>query len=368
MKEGVLNSGLVRDHHGELFLANDTDIFSLPNIGMELFMTLVSAQMAAKRAERLLEIFGEIGAAPVPFKGVMGGALSLWEIIRNLATPGDLSDSKVVERYVTGAGIHDLAAKITAVWDKCVKARRQLEPHLTLLAQTHYVGQNTENARWVVIDGEARDQQSADKVIELYWACLCLLAKMSVELDHPYESSRGTNPDVIATAPNGSVWAFALKTLSRVAPENTAKNLANLIYGAAEQILCARCDKGVVVVNMKNVLNHEDLRLREFANWQSARDALEAQVDAIRERFWESEAERLLPIFEKRSAVAPIAILVAHATVLCYPEGSSELTVTEVKAMKITTLPHRYDPATEPFAAEVVSLARVLNDIVQLEI
>ena len=111
-------------------------------------MTFVPIQQATKHAERLLQIFGEIGEKPVVNHGVEAGVLSLWETLEELAHPGDPSDPKVEARHVAGAGIHDLAAKVSAVWDKMPQARDIIEPHLKVLAQTYHVGQNAANPRW----------------------------------------------------------------------------------------------------------------------------------------------------------------------------------------------------------------------------
>lgn len=332
-------------------------------------MTLVTVQMAAAQAERLLEIFTEIGVKPVAGHGVEGAVLSLREILENLAAPRDLSDQKVINRYVIGAGIHDLAAKITTVWDKYIHARDWLRPHLILLAETNHVNQNTVNERWDRIDGEPREHGSADKVVELYWACLCVLVGMSVELDEPYESSGGRNPDVIATSADGTRWAFALKTQNLGNAANRAINLAQLLNSAAEQILRADCEKGVVVVNLKNMINHD--RLREtgaFENWERGRDELEAQVDAHLEKFHEIQADVLDSAFTKGGKLAPVVIFISHATVLCIHPGRSSAMFTEIKAMKARTLPNRYEPAPGTYAAEVKCLAHALNNVVQNQI
>lgn len=332
-------------------------------------MTLVSTERAAQQAERLLRILIEIGAKPVTNHGVEAGVLSLWEILQSLANPGDASDPEIIARNVSGAGIHDLAAKITAVWDAHVESREWLKPHLMLLAQTYHIGQNTPNDRWDRIDGQAIEQGSADKVIELYFACLCILCKMAVDLDDPFESCRGMNPDVIATASDGTRWAFALKTQGSGNPANRAINLADLLNGAAEQILRCNCDKGVVVVNLKNVIDHNLLRdSGTFRSWEYARDALESQVDAMLESFHQTQIDNLHPAFTDRGKVAPIVLLIAHATVLCMPPGSAKPAFTEIKSMKARTLPTRYDPAPGTYAAEVKYLAGSLNHVVQTQI
>jgi hypothetical protein len=154
---------------------------------------------------------------------------------------------------------------------------------------------------------------------------------MSVTLDDPFESSGGMNPDVIAVAEDRTRWAFALKTLAQGNPLNRAKNLACLVDGAVVQIERAVCDKGAVVVNMKNVLDHEKLRKCVFSSWEHGGAALQAQIESVIQQFYATEADLLRSKFENKSSLAPIVILIAHATVLCYPPGSLKKTFTELK-------------------------------------
>src|SRR5260221_13219329 len=81
-------------------------------------MTFIPVAEAAKKAERLLEIVKTAGGMPIPLEGLEDGVLSLWQVLEALAAPGDPSDPTVARNYIAGAGIHDLAAKVVAVWDK----------------------------------------------------------------------------------------------------------------------------------------------------------------------------------------------------------------------------------------------------------
>lgn len=211
-----------------------------------------------------------------------------------------------------------------------------------------------------------REHGSADKVIELYWACLCLLANMSVELDDPFASSGGRNPDVIATAADGTRWAFALKTLSEVSqPARAAKNLVDNIEKAAKQIERAGCDKGMVVVNLKNVLDHALLRSGgAFPHWQAAQWAINAQIGNVLAPFYAQEAVALEPIFAKKTPVAPIVALVAHTTVLANPPLRNRM-FTEVRSMFAASIPIPDEAKPGTFGREATGLAEDLNHLVQ---
>lgn len=292
--------------------------------------------------------------------------ISLWHVLENLASPGDPKDPEIIKRYVAGAGLHDLAAKVVTVWDNLPNARPSIEAHLRLLASACYTGQNGANARWDRKDGVAREQGSADKVIELYWGCLCLLAGMTVELDDPFTSSGGSNPDVIGTAKDGTRWAFAIKTLAEVpAPETAAKNLRANIEKACQQIDRADCDKGMVVINLKNVLDHPLLRASgDYPNWMAANRAIQAQIGQILTPFYDVEAPELEPIFSTKTKVAPVAALVAHTTVLVHaPTGRR--TFTEMKTMLGMPFPTSEKPGIGTYGREAIALATDLNDLVQ---
>jgi hypothetical protein len=329
-------------------------------------MTMVSASRVARLAERLLEIFNEAGVPdPVPHKGVMEGALSIWEILGTLRNNPNLADPTVEAMYVASAGLHDLCAKIVTVWHGFPIQHQQLLPHLRLLARSYHVGQNSMNERWEVVDGKARDLGDADKVIELYWACLCILLGANVTLDDPDHSSGGNNPDVLATMSDGTVWAFALKTLASTCADNVSKNLAGLIASGHQQIARSSCFKGIVVVNCKNVLQHGSLRLLRYTSAEDAAAAIGTQLDAIRNVFWERDAT-LLPVESIVSPkVAPLAILVAHATVLCTPEGRESYSPSEIKVSKVLTLPNQFDAKTNPATSDALTLAEALNDKIQ---
>lgn len=330
-------------------------------------MTMVTMAQAARRVERLLDILKEIGAKPASLEGVEAGALSLWEILERLSVPGDPEDPETVELYVTGAGIHDLAAKISAVWEQRPDAQPALEPHLHALAKTAYVAQNATNPRWDRKGPLAREHGSADKVIELYWGCLCLLAGMrAIEMDDPAASSGGKNPDVIATAADGTRWAFAIKTLAETKAANVPKNLTDRLDEALEQIERAECDRGIAVINLKNVLDHNALRSgHAYANTMSASSALSRQLLAPLTAFYDVEASRLEPRFEKRSKLVPIAALVAHATVLMLPPSSHKHTFTQIKSMVGFAIPTLAGSGPGTYRAEGEALLHDLNDVVQ---
>jgi hypothetical protein len=119
----------------------------------------------------------------------------------------------------------------------------------------------------------------APKVFELLIALAAMNMGTGLELDHPTKSSRGTNPDVIVTI-DGQRWAFACKMLNTFAPGAPAKVRAyfdNILDGV-RQINNATVDHGMVVVSMKNVIDHE--RAWPLRNAEAFKHGAEPEYDS----------------------------------------------------------------------------------------
>ena len=125
-------------------------------------------------------------------------------------------------------GFVDLAGKVAGVKDR--PDFSQLIPHLDMLSKTTVV-QNTASS---VTDG------AANKVIELYIACLAMTFGSNIALDHPVDS-RGDNPDVMLDF-RGQRWALALKTLHSRNPRTIYDNIKK----ASDQIEASAASHGLV--------------------------------------------------------------------------------------------------------------------------
>jgi hypothetical protein len=118
-------------------------------------------------------------------------------------------------------------------------------PHLLLLLGDGEFAQNLFSPK---------EDQNPNKVFELYVALLILPLCSRMDLDDPEASSGGKNPDVIAEI-NGEKWAFACKAMH----SPLTKSLLDRVRHGIEQIEVTDAAKGVIVVSLKNVLNHEEL-------------------------------------------------------------------------------------------------------------
>src|SRR5262249_41613426 len=109
----------------------------------------------------------------------------------------------------------------------------------------------------ILNDGEVRQtttspasDQVANKLFELYVGCLALRCGTDVTLDDP-SSSRGDTPDVIATF-GPMRWGIACKVLHGSHPQS----ILNLVASGLEQIERSDVDTGLVIVNLKNRIDH----------------------------------------------------------------------------------------------------------------
>ncbi len=120
----------------------------------------------------------------------------------------------------------------------------KMVPHLELLNR----GSALQNTRATPND------PASNKLFELVVGLAALnMPGASVDMDHP-ENAKGNNPDVLATL-SSKVWGFACKV-----PNGTADmSLFNNIETGVDQIEKSRADTGLVVLNFKNVIPHDEL-------------------------------------------------------------------------------------------------------------
>jgi hypothetical protein len=97
----------------------------------------------------------------------------------------------------------------------------------------------------------------APKLFELLIGLAAMHIGSGITLDHPTKSSGGTNPDVIVTI-EGARWAFACKMLNTYDEGYPAKTKAYFdnIKDGVRQINNADVDHGLVIVSMKNAIDH----------------------------------------------------------------------------------------------------------------
>lgn len=164
------------------------------------------------------------------------------------------------------AGLGDLAFKINrAVASAGLDA---LRPHLQSMVE----GAVRMNAQSSVLDA------NANKNCELYVGCLALGAGLAVDLEDPVKSAGGTNPDVLLKFLEKD-WSIAVKASQVFKPPT----IFGAISGGVGQIERAQ-RPGVVIVNVKNILDHEKLiSAGPYPSPDAAVDAVCAAIDTIKD-------------------------------------------------------------------------------------
>lgn len=138
-------------------------------------------------------------------------------------------------------GLQDLIAKI-------VKSSKnpnfeKLIPHLKRLNESTPL----QNIRTSVLS------QDNNKIFELYIACLCLnIDSADIEVDNP-DYSTGDNPDIISNI-NGKKWGFGCKAIHSPNPLSIVSNIEKAI----DQIEKSISDVGLPIINLKNIIIHND--------------------------------------------------------------------------------------------------------------
>ncbi|MCP2216222.1 hypothetical protein [Bradyrhizobium elkanii] len=164
------------------------------------------------------------------------------------------------------AGLGDLAFKINrAVAAAGVDA---LCPHLRSMVE----GAVRMNAQSSVLDA------NANKNCELYVGCLALGAGLVVDLEDPVKSAGGSNPDVLLKFRQKD-WSIAVKASQVFKPPT----IFGAISSGVGQIERAQ-RPGVVIVNVKNILDHKKLISDgPYPTPDAAVEAVCAAIDTIKD-------------------------------------------------------------------------------------
>lgn len=240
-------------------------------------MTFVPLYEAEDIINRFIELLHNLGIDPPPYSEIESELLSVTQLIEVMKNPSLAKgmDEAAVRREA--AGLHDLAAKVLSV--KCLPEYATFVPHLQLIANGKVRAASITQMK---LSGPYDD--TARKMAELYMGCLATHVGTEVELDSP-TNAKGDNPDVIfkvepchpANGPQH--WALAIKTIS----SRNGQTIFERIKEGAEQIDDRRCnaDRGMVVINAKNALEHDKLWCSDYPDLKSAMEALSTQLERL---------------------------------------------------------------------------------------
>ena len=302
-------------------------------------MSYPSFTSAEETVDRFLEILSDHG---VDLAGAsQDEALQMMNVIQMWRDPHLLpADPRPVLR--AAMGFVDLAGKVVGVAGH--KDFGELIPHLKMLAKTTVL----QNAASPVTD------DAGNKVIELYVADLAMRFADDVKLDHP-SASKGDNPDVMLTY-RSKRWALALKTLHSRRPRTIYDNIKK----ASDQIEACEADHGLVVLNVKNLLDYDALwpaSSMPFPETKFTSDYFQ-QIRAILAPLDEIPADDwLAALGPGRKAALPV-MFIGQAAASALPTHGGGPRPTAIKGM-MTYL----TPSDDPVGA--LKLALSLNDAAQ---
>lgn len=228
-------------------------------------MTYVPFSRAAQIADDFLDLLTRLKIEPLNLGRIEGEFLSIIELL-DAWKSGRIPSTGGENIIRTAAGIHDFAAKILAA--QMLPEFVNFRDHLELIAkgtlQTSLSQMNVGSA----IDDAAR------KLVELYVASLAIHCGTNVLLDHP-SRSKGNNPDVMFDY-GPYRWGIAIKATSTM----NGQTLYDNIKKASKQIDASPADRGLILLNVKNTIDHDALWQQNFRDLSDAMSALRLQMEA----------------------------------------------------------------------------------------
>lgn len=235
-------------------------------------MSFTSFEDADKIVDRFIKLLDSHGITPAIGSKIEGEFLSPLQLLESTRNLGRLVNCP--ELLADAGGMYDLAAKLLAV--ETQPEFQSFIPHLQLFEKGAPFATAVQPKR-----GDIRDDVNR-KLAELYLGSLAVHFSFNVQLDDPVHS-KGDNPDVMFEMRQGgrpsSVWALAIKTVSSHHGQTIFEN----IQKAAKQIDALACpaDRGIVVINVKNSLQHDQLWKTTYESLNEATADLLKQIDAI---------------------------------------------------------------------------------------
>lgn len=246
-------------------------------------MTFVPFCQAEAVGDRFLALLSRLDIKPPSRSSVEHELLSLTDLVKVMRDPNRATGSNQAEVLRQAAGLHDFAAKVLSA--EGLLEFETFKPHLKLL------GENAENFSTLIQNARAALPNDANrKLTELYIASLAIHLANSIVLDSP-NAAKGNNPDVlfsyVGDPCKGRRWALAIKSVSGASGQTYFERIRE----AADQIDAPACPAniGMVVVNLKDTLEHDALWKAPFPNLQSAIGGLHQQMH---ERMNKAGAER----------------------------------------------------------------------------
>lgn len=252
--------------------------------------------------------------------------LPLWYLLKQVRDGFSGTAGEIRPEFTAAVAVHDLAAKVLEV--SADLRFDQLLPHLAML-----------NAGTIHLTEEPPAYADAyNKLIELYWACLCMSFDRKVALDHPKHSNDGDNPDVITLDENGApLHAYAFKTVRSLHTQTVFERIEN----GVDQIERSAAREGIVAL-------HLTPRIAKAGFWPAGGyyhdwrpvagqviSELQQTVSAVVRDYGQSEIDK---VFHSRKAVGVILCVAFSPIVAKHPVSGKAV----VMPLKVATLVDLY--------------------------
>jgi hypothetical protein len=317
-------------------------------------MTFIPFQNADDIGDRFLTLLKKHKIDPPTGSSFEDELLSLTQLIEVMKQPNQAKGSRQNELIRAAAGVHDFAAKVLST--ESLPEFNSFLPHLCLIAQTKIAPASlSQNMAGLYNDDTAR------KMAELYIGCLAAHVGADVDLDSP-TAAKGDNPDVIFTVtPTVSgvtqppeTWALAIKTIST----NQGQTIFERIKEGASQIDAPKCkaQKGMVVINAKNALDHNALSDATFSSLEEAEEALGAQLKSLADNANSNRPECEWKAIFSTKVKRPVLFL--GQSLVYLPTSASKRTPTALKVLQVYSANGELDPTA-------LGLANCLNHFMQ---
>lgn len=317
-------------------------------------MSFIPFASAADIGDRFLALLSRHNINPPAGSSFEDELLSLSQLVEVIKNPGLAPGANQVTLLRTAAGLHDFAAKVLSV--EPLAEFNGFLPHLHLIAQTKMARASLSQNM-----SSPYDDDTARKMAELYMGCLAAHVGSRVDLDSP-TVAKGDNPDVIFTPTPTACgvpqqpeqWALAIKTIGT----NQGQTIFERIKEGGEQIDDPKClaQKGMVVINAKNALDHDALWNGTFSDLQAAMDALGNQLDLLADN---ANTNRPQPEWDAIfSGKVKRPVLFLGQSLVSLPTGASARTPTALKMIRAYGANSALDPTAH-------GLAHSLNHFMQ---
>lgn len=309
-------------------------------------MPVVPYHDASDIADRFLALLERRGISPPSRTAAETELLSLTALLDVWRDPERMRNRHNEAPIVrSAAAIHDLAAKVLA--SEALPEFSSLQEHLKLIAEAQQfttIGQ--------INPAHAQDDISR-KFAELYVGCLAIHCGVNMALDHPHRA-KGDNPDILLTR-EGRRWALAVKTL--VSARN-GQTIFERIQEAAQQIEASTANCGMVVINAKNVINHDAIWMppQPFVGPNAAIEALRAQLRTLVDLAARDRSQEEWDALFSGKTVPPIVLIGQSVSYLSLGGGFEA--PAPIKAMVMDACNCAADPAG-------VELTECLNHMMQ---